>query len=73
MEQKPECVTSSVKITEPNTSNDTNFVKEHTTLTPPVPNVIMLGLLFLLTLATIYAGYIHGNMHLLTTLKNASS
>ena len=73
METTSESVTSSVKNTEPNTSNDTNSEKEHTTLTPPVPNVIMLGLLFLLTLATIYAGYMHGNMHLLTTLKNASS
>ena len=36
---------------------------------PPIPNVIALGVLLLLTLATIYAGYIHGNMHLLTVLK----
>ena len=40
---------------------------------PPIPNVIALGVLLLLTLATIYAGYIHGNMHLLTTLKNAAN
>lgn len=45
--------------------------EEPQTLEPPVPNVIMLGLLFLATLATIWAGYIHGKMHLLTTLKNA--
>ncbi|QPB08018.1 hypothetical protein [Synechococcus phage S-H38] len=45
--------------------------EESQTLEPPVPNVIMLGLLFLATLATIWAGYIHGKMHLLTTLKNA--
>ena len=38
---------------------------------PPIPNVIALGTLLLLTLATIAAGYFHGNMHLLTTLKNA--
>ncbi len=38
---------------------------------PPIPNLIALGVLFLLTLVTIYAGYLHGNMHLLTTLKNA--
>ena len=31
---------------------------------PPIPNVIALGVLLLLTLATIYAGYIHGNMHI---------
>ena len=30
MEQKPESVTSNVKNTEPNTSNDTNSVKDHT-------------------------------------------
>ena len=39
---------------------------------PPVPNVIALGVLFLATIATIVAGYFHGNMHLLTTLKNAA-
>ena len=42
-------------------------------MTPPVPNVIALVTLFVLTLITIYAGYIHGNMHLLTVLKNAWS
>ena len=40
---------------------------------PPVPNVIMLGVLFLATIAIIVAGYFHGNMHLITTLKNAHS
>ena len=45
--------------------------EESKTLELPVPQVIGLGVLFLLTLATIYAGYVHGNMHLLTTLKNA--
>ena len=38
---------------------------------PPIPNVIMLGVLSLLTIATIIAGYFHGNMHLITVLKNA--
>jgi len=33
----------------------------------------MLGVLFLLTIATIVAGYVHGNMHLITVLKNAAS
>jgi len=37
------------------------------------PHVISLVTLFLVTLITIYAGYIHGNMHLITTLKNAHS
>jgi hypothetical protein len=40
---------------------------------PPVPNLCALVALFLLTLATIAAGYFHGNMHLMTTLKNAVS
>jgi len=35
------------------------------------PHVISLVTLFLVTLVTIYAGYKHGNMHLITTLKNA--
>ena len=42
-------------------------------MTKPVPNVIMLGVLFLLTIATMVAGYFHGKMHLLTVLKNAFS
>jgi len=71
MEQNTESATSNVKSTEQNTLSDTNSPKEHTTLTPPVPNVIMLGLLFLATIGIIVAGYIHGKMHLLTVLKNA--
>ncbi len=39
----------------------------------PLPNVISLGVIMLLTLGTIVLGYFHGNMHLLTVLKNASS
>ena len=65
-------VGSPVSNTPKSTSTDTNTNTNVTnTLEPPVPNVIMLGVLFLLTLVTIYAGYIHGNMHLLTVLKNA--
>ena len=70
MEQTEESVTSSVKNTESNTSTDTNSKKE-VTLSTPLPNVIMLGLLFLMTLGIIYAGYVKGDMHLLTVLKNA--
>ena len=33
---------------------------------------MFLGVIFA-TLCVIVAGYIHGNMHLLTTLKNAAS
>ena len=36
-----------------------------------LPNVLALVAIFILSLATIVAGYFHGNMHLLTTLKNA--
>ena len=65
---------SPVSNTPKSTSTDTNTSTNATnTLEPPVPNVIALGVLFLITLATIYAGYVHGNMHLLTTLKNAHS
>ena len=71
METTPESVTSNVKITEPNTSNDTNSAKEVTSSTP-LPNILMLVLLFLSTIGIIIAGYIHGNMHLLTVLKNAA-
>ena len=70
MEQTEESVTSSVKNTESNTSTDTDLKKE-VTLSTPLPNVIMLGLLFLMTLGIIYAGYVKGDMHLLTVLKNA--
>ena len=70
MEQNEESVTSSVKNTESNTSTDTDSKKE-VTLSTPLPNVLMLGLLFLMTLGIIYAGYVKGDMHLLTVLKNA--
>ena len=39
---------------------------------PTVPVLMFLGVIFA-TLCVIVAGYIHGNMHLLTTLKNAAS
>lgn len=71
METTSESVTSSAKNTEQNTSNDTSSPKDHTTLTPPIPNVIGLGVLFLITIGTIIAGYFHGKMHLITVLKNA--
>ena len=70
MEQTEESVTSNAKNTESNTSTDTDLKKE-VTLSTPLPNVLMLGLLFLMTLGIIYAGYVKGDMHLLTVLKNA--
>jgi len=42
-------------------------------LKPPVANVSSLVLLGILTLAIIYAGYVHGHMDLITTLKNAKN
>ena len=38
-----------------------------------VPLVLSLVACFLFAIGLIVAGYIHGNMHLLTTLKNAAS
>ena len=70
MEQTEESATSNVKNTESNTSTDTDLKKE-VTLSIPLPNVLMLGLLFLMTLGIIYAGYVKGDMDLLTGLKNA--
>ena len=77
METTPESVTSNAKNTEPNTSNDTNFEKEVTSSTtlpkdPIIPSLMFLGVIFC-TLCVIVLGYIHGNMHLLTTLKNAAN
>ena len=46
--------------------------EEEQVLEPPIPQLIMLGLLIVATLATIAAGYFHGNMHLITVLKNAT-
>jgi hypothetical protein len=72
--QKTNDVGLPVSNTPKSTSTDTNTNTSVTnTLEPPIPNLIMLGVFFVATLATIYAGYIHGNMHLLTTLKNAHS
>jgi len=75
MEQIPESVTSNVKNTETNTSNDTNSEKEVTSSTtlpkdPIIPSLMFLGVI-LVTLGVIVLGYFKGNMHLLTTLKNA--
>ena len=39
---------------------------------PTIPALMFLGVI-LATLSIIVAGYFHGNMHLLTTLKNAAS
>ena len=77
METTPESVTSNAKNTETNTSNDTNSVKEVTSSTtlpkdPIIPSLMFLGVIYC-TLCVIVLGYIHGNMHLLTTLKNAAN
>jgi len=39
----------------------------------PIPQILGLVTVFVLTLSIIVAGYFHGNMHLLTTLKNATN
>ena len=77
METTPESVTSNAKNTEINTSIDTNLKKEVTSSTtlpkdPIIPSLMFLGVI-LATLGVIVLGYIHGNMHLLTTLKNAAN
>lgn len=77
METTPESVTSNAKNTEINTSIDTNLKKEVTLSTtlpkdPIIPSLMFLGVIFC-TLCVIVLGYIHGNMHLLTTLKNAAN
>ena len=38
-----------------------------------MPGVLMFLGVIVATLSVIVAGYFHGNMHLLTTLKNAAS
>lgn len=70
MEKKTESATLNVKITEQNTSKDINSEKVNT-LSTPLPNIIMLGISLLAILGIIVLGYLKGNMHLLTTLKNA--
>ena len=75
MEMTPESATSSAKNTETSTLNDTDSEKTNTSATtlpkdPIIPSLMFLGVIFA-TLCVIVLGYIHGNMHLLTTLKNA--
>ena len=75
METTSESATSNAKSTEQSTLSDTNSPKEHTTLTtlpkdPIIPSIMFLGVI-LATLGVIVLGYFKGNMHLLTTLKNA--
>ena len=49
------------------TSSNTTLPKN-----PIVPSLMFLGVI-LATLSVIVAGYFHGNMHLITTLKNAAT
>ena len=63
MDKIEEPAISKQKSTEPSTSNDTGSEKTNISLTTPLPNVLMLVLLFLATIAIIVAGYIHGDMH----------
>ena len=50
-----------------NVEKTSGIVKNNESL----PHVISLCLICVACLATIALGYFHGNMHLLTTLKNA--
>jgi len=62
-DQKENDVGSHVSNTPKSTSIDTNHNTNATnTLEPPIPNIIMLVIMFILTLVTIYAGYVHGGM-----------
>ena len=57
---------------EKTTSTESKTTTEEKTLKPPIAQLIGLKKLFFFgTLGIIYAGYVHGKMHLLTTLKNA--
>ena len=70
MDKIEEPAISKQKSTESSTSNDTGSEKTNISLTTPLPNVLMLGLLFLATIAIIVAGYIHGDMHFAKVLEN---
>ena len=75
MEMTPESATSNVKSTETNISKDMDVEKINTSSTtlpkdPIVPIIMFLGTI-LVTLSIIVLGYFKGNMHLLTTFKNA--
>jgi len=69
MEKTTESATLKVKTTETDTSNDTVLEKE-VTLPTTLPNVLSLVLLFISTLAIIYAGYIHGHMNISAVYRN---
>ena len=69
MDKIEEPAISKQKNTEPSISNDTGLEKTNISLTTPLPNVLMLVLLFLATIAIIIAGYIHGDMHFAKVLE----
>jgi len=73
MDKIEEPAISKQKSTDPNISNDTGSKKTNISLTTPLPNVIMLGLLFLATIAIIIGGYIHGDMHFAKVLEHLKS
>ena len=69
MDKIEEPAISKQKSTEPSISNDTGSEKTNISLTTPLPNVLMLVLFFLATIAIIVAGYIHGDMHFAKVLE----
>jgi len=52
-------------------STPTESAPPNTSLNSPMPQILMLVVMFLATISIIVAGYFHGKMHLLTVLKNA--
>lgn len=69
-------VGSPVSNTPKSTSTDTNTTTNATSTqvsNPTIPLVLSLVACFLFGISIIVAGYFKGNMHLLTTLKNAAN
>ena len=63
-----------VQNTPKSTSIDTDTNTSVTnTLASPLPNILSLLAVILLTLVTIYAGYKHGNMHIEAVYKSLTS
>ena len=61
------CSSGCVKLSEDQTLGMIKYTNE------PMPLVLSLVACFVFAIGLIVAGYIHGNMHLLTTLKNAAN
>ena len=62
-----------LKSPTPLTTQENKRQNTPSSLKDPMTPILMLLGVIVATLSVIVAGYIHGNMHLLTTLKNAAS